>query len=47
VFTSFAGDKFGRSQMVGTGAVCLIIGAIIQASSYELAQLIVGRIVAG
>ena len=47
VFTSFAGDKFGRRQMVGTGAVCLIIGAIIQASSYELAQLIVGRIIAG
>jgi len=37
------GDKLGRRRSVLVGAVIMIIGAIIQASSTTLAQLIVGR----
>jgi sugar porter (SP) family MFS transporter len=47
LFTSVAGNSFGRRQCVGTGAICLIIGAILQASSFSLAQLFVGRIISG
>lgn len=41
------GDRLGRRQTVMLGQAILIIGAILQASSYGLAQLIVGRIVTG
>lgn len=41
------GDTIGRRKAVVLGATIMIIGAIIQASSYGLAQLIVGRIVTG
>lgn len=47
IFTSFVGEIYGRRQMTAMGAICLIVGAIIQASSFELGQLIVGRIVSG
>ncbi|RJE25596.1 sugar transporter [Aspergillus sclerotialis] len=42
-----SGDRFGRRLTVMLGELIIIIGAILQASSFELAQLIVGRIVAG
>ncbi|KAI2865699.1 hypothetical protein CBS63078_8346 [Aspergillus niger] len=42
-----SGDKFGRRLTVMVGELIIIIGAILQASSFDLAQLIVGRIVAG
>ncbi|KAF2767235.1 general substrate transporter [Teratosphaeria nubilosa] len=41
------GDKIGRRRAVLLGASIMIIGAILQTSSYGLAQLIVGRIVTG
>lgn len=40
-----SGDKFGRRLTVMVGELIIIIGAILQASSFDLAQLIVGRIV--
>ncbi|RAH57727.1 sugar transporter [Aspergillus piperis CBS 112811] len=43
----FSGDKFGRRLTVMVGELIIIFGAILQASSFSLAQLIVGRIVAG
>ncbi|KAJ5082308.1 sugar transporter [Penicillium argentinense] len=41
-----SGDQFGRSLAVMLGELIIIIGAVLQASSFELAQLIVGRIIA-
>ncbi|PWY62098.1 sugar transporter [Aspergillus eucalypticola CBS 122712] len=43
----FSGDNFGRRLTVMVGELIIICGAILQASSFSLAQLIVGRIVAG
>lgn len=40
-------EKLGRKKTVLIGAGTALIGAILQASSYSLAQLIVGRIIAG
>lgn len=40
-------DKYGRRKSIFIGAIIMSIGAIIQTSSYGLAQLIVGRIVTG
>ncbi|KAI0015254.1 general substrate transporter [Xylariomycetidae sp. FL0641] len=41
------GDRFGRRVTVMLGQLILIVGSILQASSYSLAQLIVGRVVTG
>ncbi|GAD91793.1 hypothetical protein NECHADRAFT_48029 [Paecilomyces variotii No. 5] len=43
----YTGDKLGRRRSILTGCVILIIGAILQTASYSLAQMIVGRVVAG
>lgn len=47
LFCIWSGDKYGRKKTIAIGAVTAGIGAIIQASSYSLAQLIVGRVIAG
>jgi MFS family permease len=39
------GDLFGRRITVMLGQAIIIVGAILQASSFSLAQLIVGRVV--
>ncbi|KAJ5732234.1 hypothetical protein N7493_003715 [Penicillium malachiteum] len=41
----FGGDRVGRRTTVIYGQAILIVGAVLQFSSYSLAQLIVGRIV--
>jgi len=41
------GDRLGRIRMIQLGAFVHIIGAVLQASSYSLGQLIVGRLVRG
>ena len=43
----FLGDRIGRIRTIMLGAIISIFGAVIQASSFSLAQLIVGRLVAG
>lgn len=40
-------DRLGRKRSILVGTTILIIGAVIQTSAYEVAQMIVGRIVAG
>ncbi|KAJ5102490.1 hypothetical protein N7532_003019 [Penicillium argentinense] len=45
--TSFCGGRWGRLLIAQVGSGILSIGAVLQASSYTTAQLIVGRIVAG
>ncbi|QIW94534.1 hypothetical protein AMS68_000052 [Peltaster fructicola] len=41
------GDRLGRRRAVLVGVIIMLVGAAIQASSFTLAQLIVGRIVTG
>lgn len=45
--TAVVGESLGRRKTVGIGAIISIVGALLQASSYSRAQLIVGRIVSG
>ncbi|KAF4768663.1 hypothetical protein N7455_000317 [Penicillium solitum] len=45
--TMYAGDKLGRRRTILIGCCILIVGAILQTASYSLAQMIVGRVVAG
>jgi MFS family permease len=47
VLTSLFGERIGRKASIGTGVVIMIIGALLQATSYSRAQLIVARIVSG
>ncbi|KAK9362935.1 general substrate transporter [Lipomyces starkeyi] len=44
---SFIGDRIGRRQSIALGAIVMIIGAILQASAYQLAQMFMGRIISG
>lgn len=41
------GDLLGRRPIIWIGTVIMIVGAIIQAASFSLAQLIVARIITG
>lgn len=43
----FLGEKYGRKWTTFSGAVVVLIGVILQSTSYSLAQLIVARIVTG
>lgn len=43
----FFGDRLGRRRCILTGCCILIVGAVLQTASYSLAQMIVGRVVAG
>ncbi|KAH7093324.1 general substrate transporter [Paraphoma chrysanthemicola] len=45
--TAVVGERLGRRRSVAIGAVISMIGAILQASAFERAHLIVGRIVSG
>lgn len=45
--SSLSGDRFGRLTFIHVGSAVLSLGAVIQASSYAVAQMIVGRVVAG
>ncbi|KAL1597640.1 hypothetical protein SLS59_007338 [Nothophoma quercina] len=45
--TAFVGEKLGRRKCVGIGAIISIIGAILQATAFSRAHLIVGRVVSG
>ncbi|KAH8685384.1 sugar transporter-like protein, partial [Tricladium varicosporioides] len=47
VWTSFFGERLGRRKTIFVGVVVMTIGAVLQASSYERVQLIIGRIVSG
>ncbi|KAJ4250903.1 hypothetical protein NW762_011553 [Fusarium torreyae] len=47
IVSMVAGDKLGRKRSILIGCVILIVGGILQAASYSLAPMIVGRIVAG
>lgn len=44
---SYTADKFGRRPIIFVGAVLTLIGQVLEASSFSLAQLVVGRLVLG
>ncbi|ESK91800.1 sugar transporter stl1 [Moniliophthora roreri MCA 2997] len=43
----YLGDKLGRRRTMTTGAVIMIIGAIIQTASFGYAQMLIGRVITG
>lgn len=43
----WVGDPLGRKRTIALGAIVHIVGVILQASSFSLAQLIVGRFITG
>jgi sugar porter (SP) family MFS transporter len=43
----FAADRYGRRPVIFFAACLSLVGQAIEASSYELGQLIVGRVIAG
>lgn len=47
IFCFLFGEKLGRRRCIMIGCVVLSIGAVLQAASFGIPQMIVGRIVAG
>ncbi len=47
IFTAIVGMKIGRRRTIILGDICIIIGAIIQATTFSVGQIIVGRIICG
>ncbi|KAJ5953544.1 hypothetical protein N7454_000440 [Penicillium verhagenii] len=45
--TIWVGNMLGRRKAIFVGSFIMVIGAILQCTSYELAQLVVGRLVTG
>lgn len=43
----FIGDRLGRRRTIQLGAAIVLVGTLLQSTSFSLAQLIVGRIVTG
>lgn len=41
------GDRIGRRKTIVLGGVIMIIGAILQTTSFSYAQLVVARIITG
>lgn len=44
---SYTGDRLGRRWIIFIGALCTLIGNAIECSAFQLAQLIVGRVIIG
>ncbi|EPE05877.1 sugar transporter stl1 [Ophiostoma piceae UAMH 11346] len=45
--TAVVGERLGRRRTVAVGCAIMIVGAVLQASAFSRAQMIVGRIVSG
>lgn len=45
--TIWTGDILGRPRVIILGSTFIAVGAIIQTTSYSVAQMMVGRVVAG
>ncbi|KAJ5814494.1 general substrate transporter [Penicillium riverlandense] len=43
----FVGDKLGRKRSIRLGCLIVIVGAILQTSSFSLVQMIIARIITG
>ncbi|KXJ96494.1 general substrate transporter [Microdochium bolleyi] len=44
---SWAGERFGRRKCIFAAGVCCLVGAVLEAASFGLAQFIVGRVLVG
>lgn len=47
VFSSIWGERLGRMRSTAIGIVVMVVGAVLQATSYSRAQMLVARIVSG
>lgn len=47
VVTSIIGETLGRKKSIAIGIVIMVVGALVQATAYSRAHLIVARIVSG
>ncbi|CAK1366695.1 Sugar transporter STL1 [Cercospora beticola] len=47
VITSFIGESLGRRKSIFIGVIIMIIGALLQATAYSKAHMIIARIVSG
>jgi len=47
IISIYFGDKLGRRRSVAMSCIWVILGGAIQASSFSLPQMIIGRIIAG
>ncbi|QGI96907.1 hypothetical protein CEK26_009976 [Fusarium fujikuroi] len=47
IFAGCSADRYGRKVAIYVGCVLFIIGAIIQAASFSVAQMTVGRLIVG
>ena len=47
IIAGMTADRFGRKGAIYVGCILFIIGAILQATAYSLAQMTVGRLVVG
>ena len=47
IFTAIVGEQLGRKRSITIGVAVMIIGAILQATAFTRAHLIVARVVAG
>ena len=45
--TMWLGDRLGRRKMIFLGSSIMVVGAILQCTSYGLPQFIVGRLITG
>ncbi|CAO2656677.1 Nn.00g054800.m01.CDS01 [Neocucurbitaria sp. VM-36] len=43
----FVGDRYGRRKAIALACLSVVIGGALQASSFSLAQMIIGRVIAG
>lgn len=47
VTTAIIGEQLGRRKTIGAGVIVMMIGALLQATAYTRAHMIVARIVSG
>jgi MFS family permease len=47
IFTALFGEQLGRRKSIGAGVIVMIVGALLQATSYTRSQMVVARIVSG
>ncbi len=47
IATSIFGEHIGRKKSIGIGIIIMIIGALLQATAYSRAHLMVARIISG
>ncbi|KAK2001546.1 general substrate transporter [Colletotrichum falcatum] len=47
LFCSWAGNAFGRRNVIFFAGVCTLVGEILECASFHLAQLIIGRVIIG